>query len=381
MASKKATPNELPPADDLEKEVAERRAVIKTDGYPMSIGELVSMYRDGELDIHPEFQRFFRWSPTQKSRLIESLLLGIPVPSIFVSQRQDGVWDVVDGLQRLSTILEFFGELRDREGKVVKPLVLDKTHYLPSLLGTVWSRKDEGQKELSDELKRVIKRAKLDIKIVLRESTADSKYELFQRLNTGGSNLTPQEIRNCVLIMADESAFKLLQQMGDHPSFAESTALTDRAKKEQYHLELVSRFIALLTVDPTSLTTVKDLGEYITDSLRVTAENKNFDWDQVESTFIETFDLINNAASDDAFRLFDRNKKKYRGQFLISAFEAVALGVGYNVHKKTLTKASLEEKIRGIWENEDFKRGTGSGVPSRVRLPVTLAVGRRIFER
>lgn len=89
---------------DLQQEIDARRAEIRTDEYAMSIGEWISLYENKELDIHPEFQRFFRWSIWQKSRLIESILLGIPIPTIFVSQRKDGVWDVVDGLQRLSTI-------------------------------------------------------------------------------------------------------------------------------------------------------------------------------------------------------------------------------------------------------------------------------------
>jgi len=96
---------------DLQQEIDARRAEIRSDNYGMSIGELMSLYKDEELDIHPEFQRFYRWSVGQKSRLIESLLLGIPIPQIFVSQRADGVWDVVDGLQRLSTIFEFAGIL------------------------------------------------------------------------------------------------------------------------------------------------------------------------------------------------------------------------------------------------------------------------------
>src|SRR5262249_30131097 len=99
----------------------------------MSIGELANMYRDGDLDIHPAFQRFFRWDANQKSRWIESLLLGIPTPSVFVAQRKDGVWDVVDGLQRLSTIFEFMGILRDDKGQLKPPLVLEGTRYLPSL--------------------------------------------------------------------------------------------------------------------------------------------------------------------------------------------------------------------------------------------------------
>lgn len=119
----------------LEEEIQRERAEIRSDGYPMSIGELISLYRDGELDIHPEFQRFYRWSEAQKSRLIESMLLGIPIPSIFVSQRQDGVWDVVDGLQRLSTIYELVGILEDEQGDRLSPLTLTKTRYLPSLEG------------------------------------------------------------------------------------------------------------------------------------------------------------------------------------------------------------------------------------------------------
>ncbi len=88
----------------LNEEIAERRSEIRSDGYPMSIGELMNLYRDGELDIHPEFQRFFRWSDEQKSRLVESILLGIPIPSVFVSQREDGVWDVMPRCFHVSTL-------------------------------------------------------------------------------------------------------------------------------------------------------------------------------------------------------------------------------------------------------------------------------------
>lgn len=71
----------------LQERVAERAREIRTDGYSMSIGEVISLYRDGDLEIHPEFQRIFRWSNDQRSRLVESILLGIPIPTIFVAQR------------------------------------------------------------------------------------------------------------------------------------------------------------------------------------------------------------------------------------------------------------------------------------------------------
>lgn len=100
----------------LQEELEKMRPEIRTDDYSMSIGEWISLYENDEIDIHPEFQRFFRWSKTQKVRFIDSILLGIPIPPIFVAQRQDGVWDVIDGLQRLSTIYQLVGILKD-EGR------------------------------------------------------------------------------------------------------------------------------------------------------------------------------------------------------------------------------------------------------------------------
>jgi hypothetical protein len=116
---------------NLEQAIAKKAKEISTESYGMSVGELLSLYRDNELNLHPEFQRFFRWSDQQKSRLIESFLLGIPVPPVFVSQDEKGKWDVIDGLQRLSTIFQLTGDLLDEEGKPVKPLILTGTKYLP----------------------------------------------------------------------------------------------------------------------------------------------------------------------------------------------------------------------------------------------------------
>ena len=97
----------------LKEEIEARASKIYRDSYQMSIGELINLYKDGEMDIHPEFQRVFRWSESQKTKLIESILLNIPIPSIFVSQGEDGVWDVIDGVQRLSTIFQFVGIFKD----------------------------------------------------------------------------------------------------------------------------------------------------------------------------------------------------------------------------------------------------------------------------
>jgi uncharacterized protein DUF262 len=175
----------------LETQITDRAKEIHTDGYPMSIGEMISLYRDRDIDIHPEFQRIFRWTSKQKSSLIESILLKIPIPPIFVSQRPDGVWDVIDGVQRLSTILEFVGMYRDEEGNQVEPSTLEATEYLPDLNGYRW---EIGDRSFNDILQRDFKRAKIEFRIIQKQSDENAKYDLFQRLNSG-TQLSAQEVR------------------------------------------------------------------------------------------------------------------------------------------------------------------------------------------
>ena len=193
----------------LDQQIKQARLQVHTDAYPMSIGELVNMYVDGELDVHPEFQRVYRWTDEQKSKLIESILLGIPLPSIFVAQRKDGVWDVVDGVQRISTILSLLGKLKNSEGETLQPLRLQKTKYLPALEGKVWEDPHEPEREITADTRRLFKREKIDLKIIKRESESDTKFELFQRLNSGGTRLSEQEIRNCMLLMGQQECLRV----------------------------------------------------------------------------------------------------------------------------------------------------------------------------
>src|SRR5882724_8867541 len=97
----------------LKEEIDKAQRLVKTDAYQLSLGEVVNMYKNKEFIINPDFQRLFRWEIGQKSKLVESILLGIPLPSIFVFERDDSTWELIDGLQRISTLLEFMGELKD----------------------------------------------------------------------------------------------------------------------------------------------------------------------------------------------------------------------------------------------------------------------------
>ena len=102
----------------FEERFTELRSELKTERLDMSFGEIMNIYKEGMLVIQPEYQRSYRWNDEQKTRFIESILLGIPIPPIFVAEDKEGKWELVDGLQRISTILSFFGMLaNDKEAK------------------------------------------------------------------------------------------------------------------------------------------------------------------------------------------------------------------------------------------------------------------------
>jgi uncharacterized protein with ParB-like and HNH nuclease domain len=158
---------------DLSKQIDKSRHNYIIDGYTMSIGELVSMYRDEEFEINPDATRPFYWSPQQRSRLIKSVLIGIPLPSIFVYQNDNGVWELIDGVQRMSSIFEFLGELKNEKNEKVMALELVKTSLFPSFGEITWL-------DLPNELKLDFKRFKIETKII--RNISGDKLELIKLL-------------------------------------------------------------------------------------------------------------------------------------------------------------------------------------------------------
>jgi hypothetical protein len=181
----------------LKNEIEKARQQIVKDGYEMSVGELMSLYGDKRLIINPDFQRHFRWDELQKTNFIESLLLGIPIPPIFVFQTDQGGWELVDGLQRLSTVFEFAGILKDSEGKLMPPSKLQSTKKLPSLAGKLWKASTDAKNGLTKSQQFDIKRVRIRFEVLETGTHPYTKFELFQRLNRGGSILTEQEVRTC----------------------------------------------------------------------------------------------------------------------------------------------------------------------------------------
>lgn len=363
----------------LQKEIAQKRTEFKSESYPMSIGELINLYEKGEIIINPDFQRYFRWTDIQKSRLIESILLGIPIPSIFVFQREDGIWEVVDGLQRISTLIQFMSELPKLEDIPQKgKLKLQATKYLPSLEGIVWEAKSAEEIELPTTLKLFMKRAKLNFSIILSDSGKNAKFDIFQRLNTGGTFASDQEVRNSVMIMVNKPTFVWFKKLASNPDFIETISLSDRLADEQYPMELVLRHIALTHFDYSQK---KELSDYFDDIIETILADYDFPYDEFEAMFNQTFKLLNSIEGENVFKRYDGTS--FRGKFLESAFEAISVGVATNYSKYELPNDIdfIKGKIKAIHTEERFRRYTGSGSNARTRIPKVVPFAKGFFSK
>ncbi|MDP0400381.1 DUF262 domain-containing protein [Tsukamurella strandjordii] len=361
----------------LRTQIADRAKEIRTDGYAMSIGEVLSLYRDGDIEIHPEFQRIFRWNDDQKSRLIESILLGIPIPPIFVSQRSDGVWDVIDGVQRLSTIFQFVGVYENEIGMTDEPLVLTSGEYLTHLEGISYYAREGTTEDTFDEaLRRNFKRSKLDFQIITKESDPNAKYDLFQRLNAG-SILSPQEARNCLMVMISRPFYAEILELSQSESFRYCVPLSDRQEEEAYREELVLRFFSQTDFNGDDRELRSEYGEFLTNWVkRRASEGPDLD----TATFTKTFSLLAEALGEDAFRRYASERDKHLGPFSISAYEFVTSGVAHNLeHWQSEDPGSLRQRIESIWTAPEFRSNSGTGVSPRRRVPRIINASRKYF--
>lgn len=363
----------------LQKEIAEKRTEFKSESYPMSIGELINLYEKGEIMINPDFQRYFRWTDIQKSRLIESILLGIPIPSIFVFQREDGIWEVVDGLQRISTLIQFMSELPKLDDIPQKGrLKLHATKYLPSLEGVVWEAKSVDEIELSNSLKLFIKRAKLNFSIILSDSGKNAKFDIFQRLNTGGTYASDQEVRNSMMIMVNKPTFLWFKKLASNVNFLETISLSDRLTDEQYPMELVLRYIALTHFEYSNK---KELSDYFDDIIELILADQSFPYDNYEELFNKTFELLNSIEGENVFKRYDGIS--FKGKFLESAFEAISVGVASNYNSYDLPNDNnfIKDKIKQLHTEEQFRKNTGSGSNARTRIPKVVPFAKEFFSK
>jgi uncharacterized protein with ParB-like and HNH nuclease domain len=371
-------------AQDLELQIDKAQQLVRTDSLQMSIGELATMYENGELVINPEFQRLFRWELEQKARLIESILLGIPVPSIFVFEMDDGTWELIDGLQRLSSIFEFMGILRDPDTKeLLVPSALISTRYLKALNNAVWQKnsaiidpKISDQIELDKKFQLSIRRSRLNVQVLKRPSDSLTKFELFQRLNAGGTQANAQELRNSIVIMLDRNFSVMMRKLAEHPSFAEIIEVSADAKEKQKDMEYVSRFIVYTYVKYDG---TLDIEEFIDEGLMQTIKSNKRS--TIERDFVDTFDFLFEACGSDALRRFDG--KKFGGRVGYTAFEMIAVGVAQNIkaiRANPKRKDFIAAKIKELWNKKIPEDLVYGGMRGTTRISRTLPNGADWFK-
>lgn len=365
----------------LEAEIEVARKQVVSDGYEMSFGEVMNLYQNREIVINPDYQRLFRWDISRKTRFIESLLLGIPVPPIFVYQDENGVWELIDGLQRLSTVLEFAGVLIGEDGEAVEPSVLEGTNFLPSLAGKQWKRStDESADAIGQAQQLQIKRARIRVEILKQESDQQAKYELFQRLNTGGAALSEQEVRNCIAVMINKEFHEWLGARASLPAFQTTVAQTDAARERQSETELALRFIAFRNVP---YAVGLDVHEYLDNALiKMAGSDSTIDLDAEAVVFERTFGLLATVMGDRTFRKWDG--RSFAGKFLMSVFEVVSTGVSMNIDAiealgAEQAAAFVERRCKELWSDETFVRNNGAGIRGTTRLANLLPMAEGFF--
>jgi len=347
--------------DKLLEDIETGRNTLQTDKLDMSFGEIMSMYEKNEIIINPEFQRLYRWTEYQKTRFIESIIIGIPIPPIFVAEDKDGRWELVDGLQRLSTIFSFFGILKT---------LPEKNNWILSDGDLLQSLDKYSCSALPLKIQLNIKRASCRIEIIKWNSKYDLRFELFNRLNTGGSPLTNQEIRNSLFREVSGEFNAFLKKLGANKDFIKLINVDQEQLDELYHEELVLRFMSLYK---NSKNVRKSIAQHMTDFMREASENKSFNYTMYEQIFNKTVSILSKLGSS-AFRAKGHN-------FSTAVYDTTMIGVSENIHLYGSAKVDkIRSKIEIVKRDDKYQAMTRSGGNNSVeRVRKRLLFSKEIF--
>jgi hypothetical protein len=309
------------------------------------------------LNLRPEYQRRLRWSVAQKSKLIESLLLNIPVPPVFLYESDAARYEVMDGQQRLNTVREFIANDFALTGlTVLKPLIGLRYHRCPT------------------RIKRALDRASLSAIVLLLESEpektqgrlslTDIRRFIFDRLNTGGTKLNPQEIRNALnagsfnKVIIDLTRFNLFTEVFDIPPYIESDPNEYyenplRQKNNLYSTmgdcQLVLRYFALR--DETNIRgSMKSMLDRAME--RVTSEQEG---EVMKQEFIDRFTLLYQIFNGNPFVL--PPDEKGRSRVSAAMFDSAMVA------------------MNDLWEHRDSIRSDGLAIQQRMATALNNAEG------
>ena len=291
--------------DDLEG----KRRIYTEQGDP-EIDSLHKRFLKGRLNVQPEFQRQFVWDKVKSSRLIESALLDIPIPIIYLSEDKDGKENVIDGQQRLTSFFSFI------DGKLP-----NNSEFKLSGLKVYTELNGKRFNQLSEDLQEKITTYKVRVIKFKKESDGDLQFEIFARLNTGSVPLNDQELRNCVYRGRFNDVIIELSQDKDF-KYLLGIATPDRRMKDR---ELVLRFASFYFY--TYLNYNAPIRKFLNDSMEKYRNISPSDEQRLRSAFKNTTQIVKSLLDKNAFKRFYRGDEKNRNgkweaqKFNVSLFD------------------------------------------------------------
>lgn len=332
---------------------------LHTETYDFTVETIVEKMGDGSIFV-PKFQRRYVWSDAQASRLIESLIIQCPIPVIYLNQESNETLSVIDGNQRLTTIRKYFSNEFKLKGLTAYP-ELEGSRFF----------------ELDPRFQRHIQNRTLRCIVILKDTHPQVKFDVFERLNSGATKLTPQELRHG-LYFGD--LMSLATKTVKDSSFL--TALEIKNDKRMKAEELVLRFWALSeNFDNYKKPLATFINEFSDTNRKLTNPRKS----ALQENFTDTLELVRESLGDLAFKVFDR-KLEVTSSFNSALYDALMVGFYQLSKNNNLAKKSQHQSqaVLGslIETDEKFRRsiGVATSDESQVRYrtqAIKLAFGKR----
>lgn len=265
--------------------------LIRVEPKTMSVRYVFEMMvgENGDLDLSPDFQRNFVWTDiTQKSRLIESILLRIPLPVFYLSQDKNGVLQVIDGVQRLTVIKSF----------LLNEFKLKNLEYLTDCEGCYFSK---GPKSLGSKYVRRIDQTQLIFNTIDPQTPQKVKFDIFKRINTGGKPLNYQEIRNC---LANHATRSLLRSLATSKEFENATD-NGTSSIRMADQELIMRFIGfyyLYILNTDKLKYKGDMNQFLDETLELLNDEREEVLKKIQFDFLKSMKICHHLFGKYAFR-------------------------------------------------------------------------------
>lgn len=320
--------------EKIQEQLDKKRRSVAFDSYDITVRQLYDMILEGMINIAPEYQRHFVWDAERQSALIESLLLGIPIPSLFMATNRDASWDVVDGVQRLTTLLNFIGNEKDLKetGINFKLLKLSKLEKLDAMNGVIYE-------DLPKSMQFMLQTRSLRITVLNDRSDFNVRYDLFERLNTGGVILHPQEIRNCVFLGKFNDFIKELSR---DKNFRAVVKMTETAERTGSYEELVLRFFAYYEDRENYVSSVKGFLNDFMEKKTKSFKNKS----HFRKLFRDTFKCLNENLPNGIIRGTRKNRTSVVLYEAISVGTAIAIERGAQINGDILIDLLNDKKLK-----------------------------------